>query len=88
MSVKRQTSTMYVTRNGMPTCVEDGLILVTNRAEAQALSTERLVQGCMLFVIQAGSLYMLFLSGSRCSGRSYHRSDRMYRWWSGYEHND
>lgn len=51
MSVKRQTSTMYVTRNGMPTCVEDGLILVTNRAEAQALSTERLVQGCMLFVI-------------------------------------
>ena len=36
MSVKRQTSTMYVTRNGMPTCVEDGLILVTNRAEAQA----------------------------------------------------
>ena len=32
MSVKRQTSTMYVTRNGMPTCVEDGLILVTNRA--------------------------------------------------------
>ena len=59
MSVKRQTSTMYVTRNGMPTCVEDGLILVTNRAEAQALSTERLVQGCMLFVIQAGSLYML-----------------------------
>ena len=58
MSVKRQTSTMYVTRNGMPTCVEDGLILVTNRAEAQ-----RLVQGCMLFVIQAGSLYMLDRDG-------------------------
>ena len=56
MSVKRQTSTMYVTRNGM-------LILVTNRAEAQALSTERLVQGCMLFVIQAGSLYMLDRDG-------------------------
>ena len=63
MSVKRQTSTMYVTRNGMPTCEEDGLILVTNRAEAQALSTERLVQGCMLFVIQAGSLYMLDRDG-------------------------
>ena len=63
MSVKRQTSTMYVTRNGMPTCVEVGRILVTNRAEAQALSTERLVQGCMLFVIQAGSLYMLDRDG-------------------------
>ena len=63
MSVKRQTRTMYVTRNGMPTCGEDGLILVTNRAEAQALSTERLVQGCMLFVIQAGSLYMLDRDG-------------------------
>ena len=63
MSVKRQTSTMYVTRHGMRTCGEDGLILVTNRAEAQALSTERLVQGCMLFVIQAGSLYMLERDG-------------------------
>ncbi len=63
MSVKRQTGTMYVTRNGVPTCVEDGLILVTTRAEALALSTERLVQGCMLFVIRTGSLYMLDADG-------------------------
>jgi hypothetical protein len=63
MSVKKRTSTMYVTRNGIPTCMEDGVILVTDRAEALVLSTERLVQGTMLFVIRSGGLYMLDTDG-------------------------
>lgn len=63
MSIKKDTETLYVTRDGVPTCVEDGTILVTDTDEALALSTERLVQGCVLFVIRTGKMYMLDADG-------------------------
>lgn len=59
MSIRKETKTMYVTKDGVPVCVEDGTIYVTTRDEATALSTARLVQGSVLFVIRTGQMYML-----------------------------
>lgn len=59
MSVKKQVDSLFVTRNGRQTYMEDGLILVTDRAEAVTLPTDKLVEGCMLYVIREGALYML-----------------------------
>lgn len=59
MSIRKETKTMYITKDGVPVCVEDGTIYVTTRNEARSLSTDRLVQGSVLFVIRTGQMYML-----------------------------
>lgn len=63
MSIKKQMSTLYADRNGERILMEDGLILATDRAEAMTVPTDRLVQGCMLFVIRTGRLYVLDADG-------------------------
>lgn len=63
MSIKKQMSTLYADRNGERILMEDGLILATDRAEAMTVPTDRLVQGCMLFVIRTGQLYVLDTDG-------------------------
>lgn len=59
MSIRKETKTMYITKDGVPVCVEDGTIYVTTPDEARSLSTDRLVQGSVLFVIRTGQMYML-----------------------------
>lgn len=59
MSVKKQVDSLFVSKNGRQTYMEDGLILVTDRKEAVGLPTDTLVEGCMLYVIREGALYML-----------------------------
>lgn len=59
MSIRKETKTMYITKDGVPVCVEDGTIYVTTHDEARSLSTDRLVQGSVLFVIRTGQMYML-----------------------------
>lgn len=59
MSIRKETKTMYITKDGVPVCVEDGTIYVTTRDEARSLPTDRLVQGSVLFVIRTGQMYML-----------------------------